>query len=122
VSAETPRRLRHHYVKEFGKGNIKVLTNFGVLTQGFDNPKVNVVYVTRPVFSAAAYLQMVGRGLRGPLNGGTEECLIVDINDNLDNFPDLELVYDKVNEWFNNDGDGDIPDDIEDDENGDGDL
>jgi hypothetical protein len=60
--------------------------------------------------------------LRGPLNGGTEECLIVDINDNLDNFPDLELVYDKVNEWFNNDGDGDIPDDIEDDENGDGDL
>jgi hypothetical protein len=31
-------------------------------------------------------------------------------------------VYDKVNEWFNNDGDGDIPDDIEDDENGDGDL
>jgi superfamily II DNA or RNA helicase len=101
-------------VKEFQEGRIRVLTNYGVLTQGFDNPKVNVVYVTRPVFSAAAYLQMVGRGLRGPANGGTENCLIVDIDDNLENFPDLKLVYQTVNEWFDNDGNGDLPDDLED--------
>jgi superfamily II DNA or RNA helicase len=114
VSANTPKKLRQHYVKEFQEGRIRVLTNYGVLTQGFDNPKVNVVYVTRPVFSAAAYLQMVGRGLRGPANGGTENCLIVDIDDNLENFPDLKLVYQTVNEWFDNDGNGDLPDDLED--------
>lgn len=114
VSANTPKKLRQHYVKEFQEGRIRVLTNYGVLTQGFDNPKVNVVYVTRPVFSAAAYLQMVGRGLRGPANGGTEDCLIVNIADNLENFPDLKLVYQTVNEWFDNDGNGDLPDDLED--------
>ncbi len=114
VSANTPKKLRQHYVKEFQEGRIRVLTNYGVLTQGFDNPKVNVVYVTRPIFSAAAYLQMVGRGLRGPANGGTEDCLIVNIRDNLENFPDLKLVYQTVNEWFENDGNGDLPDDLED--------
>lgn len=114
VSADTPRKLRQHYVREFKKGRIRVLTNFGVLTQGFDNPLVNVVYVTRPVFSAASYLQMVGRGLRGPLNGGTEECLIVDIEDNLEQFGDLKLVYTKVKDWFERGGDGDLPEDPED--------
>lgn len=114
VSGETPRKLRQHYVKEFKEGRIRVLTNYGVLTQGFDNPKVNVVYVTRPVFSAASYLQMVGRGLRGPLNGGTDECLIVDIDDNLESFPDLKLVYGIVNDWFRDDGAGDLPDDPDD--------
>ena len=26
---------------------------------------------------------MIGRGLRGPMNGGSEECLIVDVEDNI---------------------------------------
>lgn len=114
VSADTPRKLRQHYVREFRRGRVRVLTNFGVLTQGFDNPMVNVVYVTRPVFSAAAYLQMVGRGLRGPLNGGTEECLIVDIEDNLEQFGDLKLVYTTVKDWFERGAEGDLPPDPED--------
>jgi superfamily II DNA or RNA helicase len=31
--------------------------------------------------SAALYEQMVGRGLRGPLNGGTAACKVVDVQD-----------------------------------------
>ena len=29
---------------------------------------------------------MIGRGLRGPKNGGNERCLIVNVRDNIDNF------------------------------------
>ncbi len=29
---------------------------------------------------------MIGRGLRGPLNGGKDECLIVNVRDNFLNF------------------------------------
>jgi hypothetical protein len=29
---------------------------------------------------------MVGRGLRGPLNGGKEECLIVNVDDTFQQF------------------------------------
>ena len=32
---------------------------------------------------------MIGRGLRGPKNGGKEECLIVDVEDNVVNFDGL---------------------------------
>ena len=45
---------------------------------------VRAVYVARPTYSPNVYQQMVGRGLRGPLNGGSPECLIVNVEDNVD--------------------------------------
>jgi superfamily II DNA or RNA helicase len=41
------------------------------------------VIVGRPTFSPNAYQQMVGRGLRGPLNGGKAECLVINVADNI---------------------------------------
>ena len=55
----------------------------GVLTTGFDAPSTRALYVTRPVYSPGLYQQMIGRGLRGPANGGTERCLIVNVQDNV---------------------------------------
>jgi superfamily II DNA or RNA helicase len=82
ISAETESGARRHYVEEFRHGRIRVLTNYNVLTQGFDAPAVRAVYVARPTFSTNLYQQMVGRGLRGPLNGGGETCRIVNVADN----------------------------------------
>ncbi|SMX95948.1 Superfamily II DNA or RNA helicase [Brevibacterium sp. Mu109] len=83
---------RRSLVRRFRDGEIKVLTNFDVLSQGFDAPKVDAIYLCRPTFSPNKYIQMIGRGLRGPKNGGSEEVLIVNIRDNLDNFGD-SLAY-----------------------------
>lgn len=83
VSSGTEPAARRHYIDEFRQGRIRVLTNYQVLTQGFDAPAVRAVFVCRPTFSPNVYQQMVGRGLRGPLNGGSEEVLIVDVEDNL---------------------------------------
>lgn len=82
ISGETDPGARRYYVEKFRRGGIRVLTNFGVLTAGFDAPAIRAVYVARPVFSPGLYQQMIGRGLRGPLNGGKERCLIVNVNDN----------------------------------------
>ncbi len=65
VSSDTDTAARRHYIDEFRAGRIRVLTNFGVLTQGFDAPKVQAVVLARPTFSPNVYQQMVGRGLRG---------------------------------------------------------
>ncbi|KGN30534.1 hypothetical protein N802_06875 [Knoellia sinensis KCTC 19936] len=89
ISADTEPAARRHYVEEFKAGRIRVLTNFNVLTQGFDAPKVQAVYVARPTFSPNVYQQMIGRGLRGQLNGGSEEVLIVNVRDNFDQYGDL---------------------------------
>lgn len=86
VSGNTKMGERRRILREFQTGAIQVLTNCDVLTQGFDAPGVKALYLARPTFSPNAYIQMVGRGLRGPLNGGKEECLIVDVVDTFSNF------------------------------------
>ncbi|GLB65925.1 DEAD/DEAH box helicase [Arthrobacter mangrovi] len=86
ISGRTGSAHRRSLIERFRKGELKVLTNFDVLSQGFDAPKVDAVYLCRPTFSPNKYIQMVGRGLRGPANGGSEEVLVVNIQDNLDQF------------------------------------
>lgn len=86
ISGATDPALRRRYIQQFAEGDIRVLTNYNVLTQGFDAPRVQAVYVTRPTFSPNLYQQMIGRGLRGPLNGGSDEVLIVNVADNLEQY------------------------------------
>jgi superfamily II DNA or RNA helicase len=86
VSGGTPTSSRRHFIEEFRAGRIRVLTNYAVLTEGFDAPAIRAVYVARPTYSPNLYQQMIGRGLRGPLNGGKEECLIVNVRDNVAQF------------------------------------
>ncbi len=82
VSGQTGRQERRDIIERFKKGEIRVLANCDLLIQGFDAPGVRALYIARPTFSPSAYIQMAGRGLRGPENGGKEECLIVDVADN----------------------------------------
>jgi len=86
VSAYTGKGARAHYVEEFKTGRLRVLCNYGVFKAGFDVPGVRALYVARPTFSLVNYQQMIGRGLRGPVNGGTESCLIVNVEDNVRQF------------------------------------
>jgi superfamily II DNA or RNA helicase len=95
VSSSTAPGARHHYIKRFRRGEIQVITNYGVLTTGFDAPETRAIYIARPTFSESLYMQMIGRGLRGPLNGGKDECLIVDIRDNIERFEGA-FAYDQV--------------------------
>ena len=83
ISSRTDSSARRHAIAQFKAGEIQILTNYGVLTTGFDAPKTRALFVTRPIYSPGLYMQVVGRGLRGPANGGTESCLIVNVADNI---------------------------------------
>ncbi|WP_017973009.1 DEAD/DEAH box helicase [Actinopolyspora halophila] len=82
VSGQTGRQERRDKIEQFKKGEIRILANCDLFVQGFDAPGVRALYIARPTFNPSAYIQMAGRGLRGPKNGGKEECLIVDVADN----------------------------------------
>lgn len=86
ISSATDVGRRRHAIEEFRRGRIRVLTNYGVLTQGFDAPKVQAIVVARPTYSPNVYQQMIGRGLRGPANGGSDTCLIVNVEDTIEQF------------------------------------
>ncbi|MFH0243637.1 DEAD/DEAH box helicase [Streptomyces sp. HK10] len=92
VDSKTSTGIRNRRIDAFRKGKTQVLTNYNVLTQGFDAPAVRAVVVARPTFSPNTYIQMIGRGLRGPLNGGKESCLILNVKDNIENFG-RDLAY-----------------------------
>lgn len=92
VSGNTDRMARRNVVEDFRAGKINVLVNYGVFREGFDAPKTRAIVVARPVYSPNLYFQMVGRGLRGPKNGGSERCLIINVQDNIDNF-NRELAF-----------------------------
>lgn len=86
VSGDTPTAARRYFLERFQRGEIRVLCNHTVLSTGFDAPKTEMILIARQVFSPVRYMQMVGRGLRGPKNGGTESCRIVTVLDNLGRF------------------------------------
>jgi len=93
ITSETEAHSRRDAIDNYKTGNIKVLTNFGVLTTGFDAPNTKAVIVARPTTSVVLYSQMIGRGLRGTLMGGNEECVIVDVIDNIQNMPNIDDAF-----------------------------
>lgn len=99
IDQDTSPEDRRVAIERFKSGDLKVLTNYAVLSQGFDAPKTDAVYITRPTSSEVRYLQMVGRGLRGPKNGGTEDVLIVNMLDNIVEFGD-SIEFEKVKDIF----------------------
>lgn len=92
VHGGTETSARQYFIREFQRGAIKILCNYGVLTTGFDAPKTDVIVISRPVFSPVRYMQMVGRGLRGEKNGGTATCRVVTVLDNIVEYSD-RLAY-----------------------------
>jgi hypothetical protein len=66
-------------LSDFREGRTIVLTNVGVLTEGFDDPGVSCVAMARPTRNEGLYAQCVGRGTR--LFPGKENCLILDFVD-----------------------------------------
>ncbi len=83
VSSDTPATLRRALISDFRNQKIEFLCNYGVLTTGFDAPKVNCIALCRPTTSDILYEQIIGRGLRGPKFRGTPECTIIDFADNI---------------------------------------
>lgn len=102
VTGETRATTRRAMIEEFRAGRISVLCNFGVLTTGFDAPKVGALVIGRPTTSRVLYAQMIGRGMRGPRFKGTEKCLVIDVRDNIRHHGD-ELAYNKYADFYKSD-------------------
>ena len=69
--------LRRQAIYDFRKGKIEVLCNHGILTSGFDVPDIDTLLICRTVGSNALYTQMIGRGQRGTIAGGTKDLWLI---------------------------------------------
>ena len=77
VSAKVPSERRQRYYRQHRAGDLQVLANVGVLTTGYDDPRVDCIVMARPTTHAGLYRQIVGRGLR--LHPAKTDLLVLDV-------------------------------------------
>ena len=94
VTADTPADERRRVLGEFRDGkDVQIVTNYGVLTMGFDAPRTNVAVIARPTRSVVLYGQMVGRAARGPRAGGNERARVITVVDQIPGFRSIAEAF-----------------------------
>lgn len=85
IGIEISNEENARQIEAYRNGEIQVLINVNILTEGTDLPKTQTVFLTRPTVSAVLMTQMVGRALRGEKAGGTANAYIVSFIDDWNN-------------------------------------
>jgi DNA repair protein RadD len=76
LDGDTPKDERRRIIKALASGEIDIITNCGLISEGFDLPAIEVAVLARPTQSLALYLQQVGRVLRPA--PGKDKAIILD--------------------------------------------
>lgn len=79
VHQGTPWSERRGLLEALREGELDVLCNVQVATEGFDVPEISCVILARGFGSAGPYIQAVGRGLRPAPWAGKVDALILDL-------------------------------------------
>lgn len=104
VTGETPREEREEILHDLAHGDVQVVVNVAVLTEGFDAPPVSCIVLTRPCSFKSTMVQMIGRGLRtvdpeefpGVIK---TDCIVMDFGTSI-------LTHGSLDEAVNLDGKG----------------
>ncbi len=75
IDSKTPAKVRETVIKAFKKGEIDIIVNVDIFSEGFDCPDIEFIQLARPTKSLVKYIQQVGRGLR---KNGDKRCIILD--------------------------------------------
>lgn len=74
IDGTTPTDERDELMQQFRDGDLQIMVNVGVATEGLDVPNVGAVVLARPTKSVSLHMQMIGRGLR-PAEG--KDCTLI---------------------------------------------
>jgi superfamily II DNA or RNA helicase len=83
IDADTDIHERQEALAGLRRGDIEVISNVDVLSEGWDLPALGAVIIARPTKSLARYLQMAGRCTR-PYRG--RRPVVIDHGDNVRRF------------------------------------
>ena len=92
IEAATHPMSRSEKYQALDKGDIKVLSSVGVLTEGFDVRSVSAIILARPTQSMALNYQMVGRGLRTCSENQKKDCLVLDFSNNTERHGMVQML------------------------------
>ena len=75
IDSKTPAKVREAVINAFKNGEIDIIVNVDIFSEGFDCPDIEFIQLARPTKSLVKYIQQVGRGLR---KNGDKRCIILD--------------------------------------------
>lgn len=95
IVGETEPSERERILDSFKSGELPIIINHEILATGVDVPNVRRILITRPVGSPVLYSQIIGRALRGKLNGGSGlPNTVISMKDNISEFHDEATLFD----------------------------
>jgi hypothetical protein len=68
----TLEAVRLEFLERAADGQEPVIIGVDIVSEGLDLPPLQTLVLARPTFSLRLYMQMIGRGLRGPAIRGTD--------------------------------------------------
>lgn len=80
VDANTPDEERQEYYAQLATGELRGISNFGILGRGWDCPPVSCVILARAIRHITNYIQIIGRAMRA--SPGKVDCLVLDMAEN----------------------------------------
>ena len=103
VTGDTPSEERKQILKDLEYGDVQVVVNVAVLTEGFDAPPISCIVLTRPCSYKSTMVQMIGRGLRTVSQEEypgliKKDCIVLDFGTSV-------LTHGSLDEGVNLDGD-----------------
>jgi hypothetical protein len=99
VTGETPSGARAATLRRFDRGDLQVLINVAILTEGFNSPPASCIILLRPCSYKSTMIQMIGRGLRtvnpeeypGVVK---KDCIVLDFGTSLKTHGDIHTSVD----------------------------
>lgn len=76
IDSDTPKEIREDCIEQFRRGDVSIICNVNLFTEGFDCPDIEFIQLARPTKSLALFLQQVGRGLR--ISENKEKTIFLD--------------------------------------------
>lgn len=90
IDGTTPKDKRNAILSSYKNGEIRIVSNMEVLTEGFDAPNTSAILLVRPTRSKTLLTQILGRGLRKAPN--KRDCLIIHVREQGNRFPLQEIL------------------------------
>ena len=98
IVGDTPNANRKQYLSKLAdkKDSLNILVNERILSTGIDVPGLNSIMVLSDIDSVTSSLQILGRAMRGPKNGGNKSNTVYLTKDNKNTLEKYNLLEDKA--------------------------
>lgn len=89
LDSKSPHEERMDVLDRFKNGDLTIVTNCQLFTEGYDADFVSCIAIARPTKSLPLWIQMSGRGQR--VSKGRENCILLDFGGNIERHGPIEL-------------------------------